>query len=253
MTTPVGLERPLVRLEEVDSTNRVAAELAAQGAPEGTTVVAEAQTGGLGRLGRAWSSPRGGLWLTTLLRPPAAVAESVATLALVGGVAVAETARRLIAGPGPTPEVRVKWPNDVHLNGRKVAGVLGQVHPPGVVLLGVGLNLNVFPDDLPAEVRPLATSLAQEAGRSFDPEGALGTLLDELSAWYGRWLAEGFAPVRRRCLELTATVGRTVWVSGPGLDFTGEALDIMDDGALLVRSGGRDVVIRAGDVSVRAR
>lgn len=247
------LGRPLVRFEAVDSTNRVAAELATQGAAEGTTVVAGTQTGGRGRLGRSWSSPQGGLWLTTILRPPVAVAANVATLALVGGVAVAETALRLTAGLDRPPEVRVKWPNDVHVNGRKLAGVLGQVCPPNAVLLGIGLNLNVSPDDWPPDVRALATSLGHEAGRFTDPEASLEILFAELTHWYGRWLGEGFAPIRRRCLDLSATIGRPVRVSGPDLDFEGEALDIMDDGALLVRSGGRDVFVRSGDVSIRTQ
>ncbi|MHB0884426.1 MAG: biotin--[acetyl-CoA-carboxylase] ligase [Bacillota bacterium] len=251
--TPRRLGRPLIRLETVDSTNRAAAELAGQGAAEGTVVVAEVQTGGRGRLGRSWSSPRGGLWLTTILRPPATAGETVATLALVGGVAVAEAVGRLTSWLDQPPEVRVKWPNDVHLNGRKLAGILGQVCPPDAVLLGIGLNLNVSPEELPFDVRSLATSLGREAGRFMDPSASLEVLFAELSHWYGRWLDEGFAPIRRRCLDLSATIGRPVRVSGPDLELEGEAVDIMDDGALLVRTGGRDTVVRSGDVSVRTQ
>jgi len=244
------LGNPLFRLATVDSTNRVAAELATQGVPEGTTVVATTQTGGRGRSDRAWASPPGGLWLTTLLRP-AVVVSPVSTLSLMAGVAVAEMVRRLAGGRAP--EVAIKWPNDVLANRRKLAGILGQIHSSGAILLGIGVNLNVSPDDLPPEVRPLATSLARETGLSFDETAALETLLDELSAWYEGWLGEGFAPARRRCLELTATVGKSVRVTGPGLDLQGEALDILADGALLVRAGGRDVVVRAGDIFVRAQ
>ena len=215
-------------------------------------MVAEVQTGGRGRLGRSWSSPRGGLWLTVILRPPRMAAD-MATLALVGGVAVAEAAGRLTAWLDRPPEVRVKWPNDVHLNGRKLAGVLGQGCPPDAILLGIGLNLNVSPEDLPSDVRSLATSLGWEAGRFMDPSASLEVLFAELSHWYGRWLGEGFAPIRQRCLDLSATVGCPVRVSGPDLEFEGEAVDIMDDGALLVRTAGRDVVVRSGDVSVRTK
>lgn len=252
-----------MRLAEADSTNQVAAELADQGAPEGSTVLAEVQTAGSGRLGRRWASPRGGLWLTVILRPPAERLDAWPTLTMVGGVAVAETVADLLAGEvgeglEGSLDVRIKWPNDVLLNRRKVAGLLGQARlgGPGVepaVLLGVGLNLNVDRASLPPEIRDTATSLSAATGHRFDADAALESLTERLDRWYGTWLREGFGPARGRCLALSATVGRSVQAIGPKTAITGEALDILGDGALLIRSAdGRETTVRAADVSLRS-
>ncbi len=269
------LGHPLIHLSEVDSTNHVAARMADEGAPEGTTVIADRQTSGRGRLDRSWSSPTGGLWLTTILRPPPARSGDAAEIGLVAGVAVAEAVAGLLRGQakgvgsaragasgdpvgdraGGPGRVGLKWPNDVLLDHGKLAGILGQVHGTGAVLCGIGLNLNVRPEDLPPDVARRSASLARAVGHDVDPTTALAALNERLSYWYDRWLAGGFAAVRNRCLELSVTVGHRVSVSREadgGGSWVGLALDILGDGALLVATeDGREVVVRAADVSIR--
>ncbi|MEZ0230503.1 MAG: biotin--[acetyl-CoA-carboxylase] ligase, partial [Planctomycetota bacterium] len=141
---------------ELPSTNDRARELAAQGAPEGTLVVALRQTGGRGRLGRSWASPVGGLYLSLVLRPDKGMLER-ASLALVAGLAASEA----LDAAGRTA-TSLKWPNDVLLDGKKIGGLLAEVtreRNEAVVVLGVGLNVDTPADAFPPEVRGIATSL----------------------------------------------------------------------------------------------
>jgi BirA family biotin operon repressor/biotin-[acetyl-CoA-carboxylase] ligase len=156
-TTFVG--RDIHHFESVDSTNRVALALADEGAAEGTSVVAESQTAGRGRLGRCWFSPaRVNLYASVILRPSLPMAQA-AQVVLVGAVAAARAIASLYDGPPATPP-RIKWPNDILIGGRKVSGTLVETASQGArqaPRLGIGINVNLAEKDLPEDIRGIAT------------------------------------------------------------------------------------------------
>jgi BirA family biotin operon repressor/biotin-[acetyl-CoA-carboxylase] ligase len=236
--------------ETVDSTNRVARELARSGAVEGTVVVADGQTAGRGRLGRAWFSPPGlNLYLSVVLRPSVPPARGP-QLALVAASAVAATIVEL-SGARPA----IKWPNDVLLGGRKVAGILTEMDSEAdrvaFVVVGIGINLNMTREALTPELRPIATSLRDEIGREIDRAAFAGRLLAELERRYGRYTAEGFGALREEWESYSCLTGREVRVVGGNGRTDGRVLGIDEQGALRLR--GADGVVRqilAGDVTV---
>ncbi len=235
--------RRVVHLERVDSTQTTAFALAAEGAEDGTVVVAEYQASGRGRRGRAWeASPGQGLLSTILVRPPLPLAQWSA-YSLVAAVAVAETLARTAA-----LAARLKWPNDVLIAGRKIAGILlesrvvGAAPPTAVVGVGVGINLaqRAFPAALAAR----ATSVAIETGRAIPRDTMLTALLEAFDAWRARLEGEGMAPVRARWLALADTIGRRVSIDG----VSGVAVDLDPDGALVLEDAGRRHRVVAGEV-----
>lgn len=240
---------------QVDSTNRLALKLAAEGAPEGTVVIADSQTAGRGRLRRAWQSPPGcNLYLSLLLRPAIAPA-AAAPLTLVAGVAVAETVLSFC------PEgVSLKWPNDVLIRGCKVAGILAEAKADAGVLaaivVGIGLNVNIARDDFAPDHRDLATSLREETGTIQDRGEVAARLCERFETAYNRFLTEGFAPLRSRWLEFTDMVGRPVRVrfgevlqggTVAGIDLDGALLLCQADGSLLRVTAGDATVVKPGE------
>lgn len=237
----------LVALASVDSTNEEAKRLAARAgspAPDGTVVWAETQAAGKGRRGRAWISPPGNLYCSILLRPARPLRET-AGLGFAAALAIGEALAGWCA-----PEAHPKWPNDVLLNGRKVAGVLlesrsGGGEIPDWVVIGMGVNLAAYPKD--AEFP--ATSLAAEGCASPMPRAALGAVLGAFARWRGRWLDGGMAAVLEPYRRAVRGIGEavTVRLEGETLRGTFEALD--DDGVLRLRlPGGQERRIAAGDV-----
>ncbi len=222
--------RAAMSLGEVGSTQSEARRLAEAGAPEGTVVRAEHQTRGRGRLGREWVDEPGSALLTSIiLRPPVEVSR-LPQLSLVAGIAVAGA-----LGEASGLPVAVAWPNDLLIGGLKVAGILAesfaQAGAGPVVILGIGINVNQtrFAGNLEGR----ATSLAREAGHVFDRERLLAAVLERLEAWYRRWVAEGFGPVRDAWRRASATLGQPVVADG---GVAGIAEDLGEDGALLVRT-----------------
>jgi len=219
------LGHPRVHHRRTDSTIARARELAVAGAPHGTVVTASEQTAGRGRQGRTWSAPPGrALLCSVLIRDPEPL------LPLAAALAVAE-----VAGAG----ARIKWPNDVLLDGRKLAGVLIEGRPQeGWAVLGIGINVAVRLEELPPELHGTAATLGRE------PED-VDAVLAELLAALERRLAAGDEEVLARYRELDALAGREItWASG-----TGVAAGIADDGGLLVRvADGDTVTLAAGEV-----
>jgi len=226
-THPLG--HTVHALGEVDSTQAALGRLAAAGAPEGVVVTATHQTGGRGRRGRPWwDEPGQSLLCSVLLRPTASMAR-VAQLSLVAGLAVAEA----VEAVGQVP-AGIKWPNDVLVQDRKVAGILleAAASPGGQarhVVLGIGVNVNqaAFPEALAG-----ATSLRLAAGRPLDPATVLARLLEQLGARYGQWRAAGLPPILAAWRPRAVTLGR-IALAGDGQ--AGLAEDVAEDGALLVR------------------
>jgi BirA family biotin operon repressor/biotin-[acetyl-CoA-carboxylase] ligase len=238
MTVPVAAPA-LVRLGRVDSTQAVAFTLAADGAADRTVVVAQAQTAGRGRRGRLWLDEPGASLLTSIILRPRLTPARLPTLSLAAGVAVAEALER-VTGLMP----RLKWPNDVLVDGRKLAGILleSRIGPSPLVVLGVGVNLGqrVFPPDLAER----ATSVRLATGRRVDADTLLTALLESLDAWRTRLETEGWAPIRERWCALTETLGRRVSID----DVQGIAVDVEEDGALIVVEGDVRRRVVAGEV-----
>ena len=235
---------PIVRLGTVDSTQTVAFTLAAEGAPHGTAVVADTQQQGRGRHGRIWrDAPGQCLLLSVLLRPTTAPA-ALPALSLVAAVAVADALEQA-AGLSP----RLKWPNDVLVEGRKIAGILleSRFGADPVVVIGIGLNLGRYA--VPDDMREHATSVALAGGRWLDRETALNAVLRSLHDWVERWTREGAAPVRARWCALADTLGRHITVDG----VAGVATDLDADGALLVAVDGTIRRVVSGEVAVEGR
>lgn len=241
-----------VRLEgggETASTNDDARALARHGAPEGTVVLASRQTAGRGRLGRTWASPGGGAYLSVVLRPPVAPAE-VAPLSLVVGTGVARGLARLGA------DVQLKWPNDVQLSGRKLAGVLlemaAEADRVDWVVAGVGLNVH---PPVGAESAASAHGVAylSDVVPGIRIAEATAAVLDGIGGAYAEWLAAGFAPMRAEYDSRSSLGGRHVVVSDmSGLARAeGEVVGVDDGGRLLVAGGSGVQAVAAGEVTLR--
>jgi BirA family biotin operon repressor/biotin-[acetyl-CoA-carboxylase] ligase len=239
---------------ELASTNDEAHRLAAEGAPHGALVVADTQSRGRGRRGRTWVTPPGSALALTLVLRPELPPQRAPELQLVAAVAVCEAARALGA-----EKAAIKWPNDVECGGRKVCGLLAELRASGDrlehVVLGIGLNVNLTEAQLPEELRGLASSLRLERGAEVPRAWVLYRLIERLDHWLSVHESEGFDAVRVRWRELSSTLGRRVRIeagvtSGPaGQGLQGEAIDLAEDGALLVRDdSGMVHPINAGDV-----
>lgn len=232
---------------ELDSTNTTARELAADGAADGTVVIADAQRAGRGRLGRQWASPPGtNLYLSAVLRCDLPM-ERLSQISLVGGVAACETVREWC-------DADIKWPNDVLAGGRKVVGILAEMDGAGprrVIILGIGVNLNAALEDFPPELRDKAGSLRLVTGQPVDRARFTARLLDNLEVRYEQWRRDGFAPIAEAWRALAPLIGRHIRVQEPGQIVEGTVIDIANDGALRLRlRDGREHRVVAGDVSV---
>jgi BirA family transcriptional regulator, biotin operon repressor / biotin---[acetyl-CoA-carboxylase] ligase len=246
LVRPGGLWHDLSVVAETGSTNKDLLAAARRGAPEGVVLAAEVQTAGRGRLGRSWVSlPGTALTFSVLLRPVAAPAAGRGWVPLLTGIAVA-SALRAEAGV----DARLKWPNDVLVNGAKLAGILAEQAGDAIVI-GAGVNICAGRRDLPSAS---ATSLALLGARCTDRQVLLVALLGQLESWYRRWMAAqraglGSRGLRQEYLGLSATVGQAVRVSLPGgRTLAGTACDVDDAGRLVVRSADGLVSVSAGDV-----
>ena len=242
LVTAGGLWRDVTVVPQTGSTNADLLEQARAGAAEGLVLVAEEQTAGRGRLGRTWSAPpRAALTFSVLLRPAGVPPSQLGWLPLLTGVAVAAAVRGQAGVPAS-----LKWPNDVLVGERKLAGILAEAHGDAVVV-GVGLNVTPSQDELPV---PTATSLFIEDAKSADRAELLAAILTGLARRYQDWRAgPDDAGLRQDYLRWCATIGREVRVELPGgAVLTGTAEDVDDAGRLVVRAPGNLVAVGAGDV-----
>ena len=240
----------LVCLGETESTNAVAFKMAQDGAPEGTVVIADAQTAGKGRLGRIWLSPAGvNLYCSVVLRP-AISPVAACQLTFLSVVAVARAIENCTA---LLPQI--KWPNDILICGKKVAGLLNEMNAEtekvNFVVLGIGVNLNMRLCQLSDGLRHPATSLLEEGGVEVDRLRFTRALLAELDDLYDRFLVEGEQAVRAEWLERSAIRGRNVRVNCGDREFTGVVQGVDAFGALLVLvADGTLETVLSGDVAL---
>lgn len=244
------MEIKLEAFESLDSTNTYLKKRAAGGAPEGTVVIANAQTAGRGRMGRSFASAPGlGIYLSMLLRPDAE-AECVQSLTAGTAVAVCRAVER-VCGVAPG----IKWINDLFLKGKKICGILCESSVKSgsaeYVVLGIGLNVITRPQDFPEELRGTAGSLYSQTGIVYERGKLISAMISELSAMYEAWKTDPRALLddyRRRCIVL----GKTVEVSPvTGGVFTAAAEEISDDFGLVLRLPDGSVrTVHSGEVSI---
>lgn len=241
------LGQPRFHFESIDTTMREAAERAEAGASEGTLITADEQTLGKGRLGREWHSPsRAGLYMSLVLRPPVAAAQSMAiTLACGLGVArgIGKTCSR---------QCDIRWPNDVLLGGKKCCGILTDLVATGdrarYVIVGIGVNVNQ--DAFPPELDEIATSLRRETGCEWARDLVMQAILEELEKYYEMFLSRGSAAVVEAFSRAsTYAKGRRVEVESAAQSIRGVTAGLDERGILLVRQDdGRNVPVLAGGV-----
>ncbi len=247
MGQPAGLDPfyRLVRLGETASTNDDARRMAIEGAADGTLIWAERQTSGRGRRGRRWESPAGNLYLSLLLRPAVPLARA-GQIGFLAALAIAETCAALL----PTHAVACKWPNDVLIDSKKVAGLLleSEAQPDGRVewlVLGLGVNVASHPEGMEFP----ATSLTA-AGGTAEVETVMAMVANAFAVWYRCWLADGFAPVREAWLARAAGIGGPVRVRFETRTEEGIFAGLDGEGALLLHKAGAAAPLRvtAGDL-----
>lgn len=235
----------------IDSTNNEAKKLAQMGEKEGTVVIAEEQTGGRGRRGRAWSSPFGmGIWVSIILRPQIPPVDAPG-LTLVAAVAAAKAVRSVTGLP-----VRIKWPNDLMLNSKKVGGILtelsAEIEVVNFIVVGIGINVNN--ESFPEELKKIATSLKIEQTKKekLDRVQLLCELLHRFEEEYLKFTGGRQKEILKQWREFSDTLGRFVRISGHNDIIEGKAVDIDETGALLVeKEDGSLERIISGDVSLK--
>ena len=230
--------------DSLDSTMNEAFRLGMDGAPEGTVVVAETQSKGRGRLGRVWTSPKGkGLYFSIILRPACAPSEA-ARLTLLAAVAVGEAVET-----NTGTQARIKWPNDLLLNGKKFCGILTEMNAETdrvrFVIVGIGLNVNAAVSQIPSD----ATSLKIAQGRAIIRVALLQEILRAFEARYQGMLKDGYAGVLSEWRKRSAMDGRKVRFVDRGRETAGVAVGLAEDGGLLVKLANGAVVKRiSGDI-----
>ena len=244
--------RRILVYPEVASTSTMAVELAEQGEPEGTVVVAEAQTAGRGRMGRHWdSAPHLGLWTSILLRPRVGPGEA-SLLSQLAAVSLAEA----IAEAEPAVAPQIKWPNDLLLGKSKVAGILVEVKAEAdrvdYVVVGIGINCNHTLADFPPALKTSATSLALAAGKPVSRLQVAQSVYRHLDAWYLRFAKGWREPIVTRLNALSGTLGRWVRVETGGEQYEAFAEAINQDGSLRIRLPDGEIRdLMSGEVSIR--
>lgn len=238
----LGCQR--IVLEQCGSTNDEAARLARAGARHGTIVIAERQSGGRGRDGRVWESPPGGLYLSAVLRPPMPVVD-VPPMTLAIGIGLCDAVRTTGAPAG------LKWPNDLLVGRRKLAGVLVEAQSQGgkleSAIVGIGVNIN---GELPVEVADTAITLAEAAGTTIDRDAFVERMLAHVERWIDRYVSNGIEAIIPAWQDRMAA-GLTARATIDGEPRTGSLTGLDRDGALLLREDDGTIHrVRSGDVEV---
>ena len=235
--------------EKVDSTNTLAKKLAEGGVAEGMIVVAEEQTGGRGRLDRSFLSPFAeGVWFSLILRPDFQPMD-VPKMTLLAAVALTKAIHKM----GLVDSV-IKWPNDILVRGRKLVGILTELSTSiehiDYVIMGMGINTGITKKELPRDLKKIVTSFSIE-NVPVSRKALLQEALFQLELYYGVAKEKGFKPILEEWKLLSNTIGADVEVVAPDKTFTGKAVDLDDNGCLIVETeAGREIVM-AGDVHVR--
>lgn len=241
--------RSIYYFNTIDSTNIKAKEIA-HNEREGTVLIAEEQTAGKGRLGRNWASPKGkGIWMSIILKPNVEPTK-LPKITLIGAAAVHKALRNIGV------EAKIKWPNDILIDGKKVCGILtemsGELNMVNYVVMGIGINVNLDEEDIPDELKNIATSLRLSTGRKINRKELAANILNEFEKLYIKFKEkDNIEEVLRICRENSVLLGEEVKVIRGDNIRIGKALDINDNGELVVKFGDNVENIIAGEVSLR--
>ncbi len=238
-TKTFGRKKILV-LKETDSTNMQAKKLAAEGEPEGTIVIAESQHSGRGRKGREWFSPIGsGIYSSMILRPQIPPSEAPG-ITLMTAVAAAEALISIMGIP-----VKIKWPNDILLKGKKIIGILTEISTEmdsvDYIVVGIGINVNTPALDFPAALQHSATSLYAETGTRYSRVDLFRIFLQQFEEYYDLFKQEGFEGIRDRWKTHTDIIGKNVVVRKIGEEIAGRIIDIDPAGVLILKDASAKV------------
>jgi len=242
------IAKDIIAYDEVPSTNDIALDLARRGAKEGTVVVAERQTSGRGRLGRNWFSPNSkGIWTSIIFYPGFKPVE-LCQMNLILGVAIAEAIRKETA-----LKVELKWPNDIIVSKKKVGGILiemsAEMDKVRNLIAGIGINVNLSEKDFPSHLRESASSLSIEKENDIDRLSLFREILLQIDTYYLLFKKGRFGPIKEKWLSYNETLGRYVKVEGISDTIYGQAMDIDNDGALVVRlENGILKKVMSGDI-----
>ena len=242
--------REVVILEETGSTNEEARKLAFAGYPHGTLVIADSQTGGKGRRGRSWHTPKGSSIAMSLILKPKLEAEYASMLTLVQAMAVAKAIEENCG-----LKAQIKWPNDILVNEKKVCGILTEMNMEGSkissIIVGTGINVNQ--DCFPEEISEIATSLKKESGKVQSRENLIKRICELFEEYFEIFMAsKDLSGIVEEYNLRLISAGRMVKVLDPKEEFTGEACGINALGEFLVKKESGEVVkVYAGEVSVR--
>lgn len=243
--------KDLQYLEQVDSTNLYAKRFADNGFQEGTVIIADEQLKGKGRLGRTWVSPKGkGIWMTIMLKPRINPAEA-AKITLLTACAVSKA----IEGCGVSP--KIKWPNDIILNGKKLCGILTEMSVEqdeiNYVIVGIGINVNLEQQDFPEDLQSTATSIRIEKGSNVIRKELTAAIMNNFESYYKVFTKTGsIREFIEEYKDKSAVLGKDVTVTSSSLNLKGKALDITEEGQLLLElEDGSIKEIISGEVSVR--
>jgi BirA family biotin operon repressor/biotin-[acetyl-CoA-carboxylase] ligase len=237
-------------LKETDSTNTRAKELAAQGAPEGTLIIAEKQTNGRGRRGRSWFSPSGGGIYCSLILRPAMPPGETPRITLMTAVVAAETLMSLVK-----LNLKIKWPNDILANGRKLAGILTEISADmdsvNYIIVGLGLNVNNLFENSPQDIKKSATSILIETGNRVPRIKFIQNYLKLYEQYYDMFKKNNFESIMNRWRELADILGKQIKVDVIGKTHIGEVMDVDNDGVLILKDdqGGLQRIF-SGDVTL---
>ncbi len=246
--------RKIFRYVRVTSTQDKAKKFARRGLAEGTVITAETQTQGKGRLGRRWVSPKGGIWLSVILRPEITPME-VPKMTMIGSLAVAKAIAELTR-----MEVKLKWPNDVLIRPipgiefKKVCGVLtemvSEVSQVNYVITGLGINVN---NRIPPTLRATAISLKEAIGRNLPKQKLLRKVLEKFDKYYLDFRKQGMGPILKECKGISAVLDKEVKIECADRIIEGKALDIDEYGALIVETEDGKKRVVAGDVTILSK
>lgn len=235
--------KKILFFKKIPSTNLYAKQLIRENIEEGTIVVADVQTHGLGRKNRFWHSPAGGLWFSVVLYPHIPIEKGM-LITMASSISVAQAFEEIT---GLVPEV--KWPNDLLLNGKKVCGILTEIDADlnkiNYIIVGIGINVN---NDIDEELKEIAISLKQEAGFKISRVKLLRYILRHLDINYNKLILRDFDSIRELWLSYSNIIGRKIQVEDENIITKGVVIDIDDSGYIILETDSGKVRIVSGDV-----
>ncbi len=235
LNTEIFGRRDIFYFDTTDSTNVIAEQKGYEGMPEGTLVIADNQSKGRGRSGRYWFSPeKKGIYMSLILRPRLLSAD-IPKITLMTAVVAAESISKLY-----DVDIRIKWPNDILVNEKKIAGILTTMNrdynAERFIVVGIGINVNTEYNEFPDEIRSIATSLFIETDIAAGRTALVQSILELFEYYYGLFQSSDFGPIMSKWKELSQIVGKNVQIDLINNSITGEVIDIDSKGFLLVKN-----------------